>query len=432
MRFTAAEVAAATDGTLIGPDIDVDGASIDSRSMPAGALFVPIVAARNGHDFIGGALAAGAAAYLTAQNPVGATAIRVDDTSAALTLLGGAARSRLAPPVVGITGSVGKTTTKDMLASILRRSRIVAASERSFNNELGVPLTLINAPPGTQASVLEMGARGMGHIAELCAVARPTVAVVTLIALAHAELFGDIDSIRRAKGELIEGLPRDGWAVLNADDPAVWSMRELTDAAIVGFGRSSDVAVRLLEVGADLRARIAVESTWGKTEVALGARGEHQVVNAGAAAAAALVMGASIDDVAAGLSDKPLASWRMDLSESSSGALILNDAYNANRTSMEAALRSLAALDRSKKVAVLGYMAELGVAEPDEHRAIANLAEELEIDVIAFGTDLYGVTPSATIDEALEALGHLSGDHAVLVKGSRMNGLERLAERLLG
>ena len=221
MELRTAELAAAAGGRLEGPDVVVDGATQDSRAVAQGQLFVPIVAERDGHEFIAAALANGAAAYLTHGPIHGGTAIVVPDTAAALQAAGRLARSHLPERVVGVTGSVGKTSVKDLLAAVLARRWTTAASLRSFNNELGVPLTLLNAPGGTEAVVVEMGARGVGHIAELCAIAAPTVGVVTRVAAVHTEVFGTIDEVARAKAELVEALPASGTAVLNAADERV-------------------------------------------------------------------------------------------------------------------------------------------------------------------------------------------------------------------
>jgi len=326
VRFRASQIAAAVGGVLHGPDTWADGASIDSRTLRPGQLFVPIVAARDGHDFLATAVAAGATVVLTEREaPGGIAAVRVDDTAVALTRLGAGARDRLEGPVVGITGSVGKTSTKDMTAGVLRRRFVVAASEKSFNNELGVPLTLVNAPDDTEAAVLEMGSRGRGHIAELCAVARPTVGVVTAVELVHAELMGDLDGIAEAKAELVEALAAGGTAVLNAADVRVAAMAARTDATVVTFG-DPGASVRAVDVRLDdeLRATFRLESDWGGTEVRLGVRGVHQVSNALAAAAVGLVLGIDLGGVAEGLSDAVLSPWRMDLTTAPSGARVLN------------------------------------------------------------------------------------------------------------
>jgi UDP-N-acetylmuramoyl-tripeptide--D-alanyl-D-alanine ligase len=434
MQLRTSELAAAVDGRLEGPEVVVDGATMDSRSLRPGQLFVPVVAERDGHDFIEAALAAGAAAYLTARPPVGGSAIAVDDTVRALQAAGAYARSRMAGPVVGVTGSVGKTSVKDLLAVVLAQRFVTAASVRSFNNELGVPLTLLEAPDGTEAIVVEMGARGIGHIASLCAIARPTVGIVTRVAPAHTEAFGTIEDVARAKSELVAALPPDGTAVLNAADARVARMAEQTDATVVTYGAGGSVQAVDVALDDALHPRFRLTSPWGDADVALGVRGTHQVENALAASTAALVCGATLEAVVAGLAQASLSPWRMELSTAPSGALILNDAYNANPTSMAAALQSLVELPARRYTAVLGVMAELGERSEAEHVAIAELAHQLGIRVIAVAAPDYGCETVADIDEALAALeqdGPLGAHDAVLVKGSRVAALERLAARLL-
>jgi UDP-N-acetylmuramoyl-tripeptide--D-alanyl-D-alanine ligase len=439
MRTTARAIADAVGGSLVGPDVPVEGAAIDTRELAPGELFVAIVAERDGHDFVSHAHEVGAAAYLTAREPVGGTAIRVVDTADALSRLGSWARRRLddrvGDRVVGVTGSVGKTTVKDMVASVLGERWATHASHRSFNNELGVPLTLFNAAETTEAVVVEMGARGVDHVAALCTVAEPTIGVVTTVGLAHTELFGTLDEVVRAKGELVEALPRSGTAVLNGDVPEVVGMAARTDARVVTFGfGSADVRAAHIHVDAELRPTFRLESDWGSADVALHARGEHQVANALAAAAVGLVSGMRADEVADGLAELSLSPWRMELSTSPSGAVVINDAYNANPASTEAALRALAMLAAERRTAVLGPMAELGDHAPAEHRRIAAVAEELGIRLIAVGELEYGTYAEqvADIESALEVLGPLGAGDAVLVKGSRVAGLERLAEALQG
>ena len=431
MRFGAAEVASAVDGRLVGDDVALDGVATDSRGDVTGRLFVPLVAERDGHDFIATAIDNGAAAYLTSRLPAeDAPAIVVDDTLVALAAIGALARTRLPERVVGVTGSVGKTSVKDLLAAALATTYETVASERSFNNEIGVPLTLANAPDATEAAVVEMGARGVGHIAELCAVAHPTIGVVTAVGHVHTELFGTIDDVARGKGELVEALPPSGTAVLNADDERVAAMRARTSARVVTFGERGDVRASAVVLDEELRASFRLHSPWGDTEVRLAVRGYHQVANALAAASAALACGVPVAAVGDGLARAALSPWRMDLRRTRSGALVLNDAYNANPISVAAALRSLAALPARRRVAVLGTMAELGAVAVEEHRALGLLAAELGIDVIAVDEPRYGATNVADIDAAASALGALGAGDAVLVKGSRVAGLERLAEAL--
>ena len=429
MRLRVGEVAAATQGRLVGPDVVVDGATTDSRTVSGGELFVPLVAERDGHDFVTAAVEAGASAYLTAEGARGGSAVEVEDTGAALLALGGLARARLPERVVGVTGSVGKTSTKDLLAAVFRRTWVTVASPRSFNNELGVPLTLLNAPEGCQAAVIEMGTRGPGEIARLCAVALPTVGVVTMVAAVHTETFGTIEEVARAKAELVAALPAEGTAVLNSADPRVRRMADASRATVLLFGEGGDVVAEAVVVDEGLRPSFRLRSPWGDEAVRLAVRGAHQVENALAAAAAALACGVPIGEVAAGLGDAALSPWRMQLDRTASGALVLNDAYNANPTSMAAALRSLAALPARRRVALLGTMAELGPSSAEQHRATADLARQLGIRVIAVDEPGYGVAV-ARPEAALDALGPLEEGDAVLVKGSRVAGLERLAERL--
>lgn len=435
------DVAAVTSGHLVGPDVVVSGAAIDSRLVRPGQLFVPVVAERDGHDYVGDALAAGAAAFLTAR-PAGhgvpsgrdVTAIEVGETTAALTALGAAARALLASTVggrvVGVTGSVGKTSVKDLLAAVLRTRWRTQASAASFNNELGVPLTLFDAPEGTEAAVVEMGARGPGHVAALCAVARPSIGVVTRVAAVHTETFGSIDAVAEAKGELVEALPADGTAVLNAADPRVAAMAGRTTAPVLTFGEGGDVRAEQVVVGDDLRPSFRLVTPSGTADVRLAARGRHMVDNALAAAAGALACAVPLEGIVAGLAGAALSHWRMELTITPTGARVLNDAYNANPTSMAAALRSLADLPASRRVAVLGLMAELGGSSDDDHAAIGELARSLGIEVVSVGVAAYGGTVVADVDDALGALGPLGPGDAVLLKASRVAGLERLAARL--
>jgi UDP-N-acetylmuramoyl-tripeptide--D-alanyl-D-alanine ligase len=432
VRFLASEIAALLGGVLEGPDVEVAGAGIDSRELRPGELFVPIVAERNGHEFIEAALAAGAPAYLSAQGARGATAILVDDTAAALTRLGSAARDRLGPHVVGITGSVGKTTTKDLAAAALAGGRRVHASERSFNNELGVPLTLLKTPDHTDVSVLEMGARGIGHIAALCAVARPTIGVVTAVELVHTELFGDLASVAGAKRELIEALPASGTAILNADNELVAAMAGRAEADVLRYGLGdADVRAENVVIDRELRPSFRLYTPWGEADVALSARGPHNVSNALAAAAVALVVGVDLASVATGLGVATMSPWRMEMRRTASGAVVLNDAYNAGPASMEAALRALEHLDARRRIAVLGRMAELGTHSAAAHERIAALADEFGVPIIAVDAPEYGAPVVPDVEAALLALGELGEDDAVLIKGSRVAGLERLAHALL-
>jgi UDP-N-acetylmuramoyl-tripeptide--D-alanyl-D-alanine ligase len=434
MRFRSSEAAAATGGRLHGPDVWIEGASFDSRALRPGSLFVPIVAARDGHDHIADAFSAGAAASLTSR-PVGSlglppssTMIEVDDTAAALMALGAWARSRRPDRVVGITGSVGKTSTKDLLAAALGCTLRTAASPRSFNNEQGLPVTILDSPDDTEVMVLEMGMRGLGEIARLCAVARPSIGVVTVVGAAHTGLLGGIEGVARAKGELIEALEPTGVAVLNADDGRVRAMATRTTARILtyGAGVEADVHVDAVRLDDRARPRFTVRTPWGTTDVELALSGAHMALNAAAAIAAAGTMGVPADVAAAALATATVSEGRMQVLPAPGGALVVNDAYNANPTSVVAALEALAAMPARRRVAVLGLMAEID-DPPAGHRLVAAHAARLGIEVIAVAVDLYGVTP---VENPIRALGPLGPGDVVLVKGSLVAGLQPVAGRL--
>lgn len=425
MRFSAAELAAHLGGELAGPDVNIDGASIDSRTLRLGQLYVPIVADRDGHTFIPAALEAGAAAYLTARDPIGGTAIRVRDTAAALLSLGALARSRVGG-AIGITGSVGKTTTKDLLAGCLSSTFRIAASEGSFNNELGLPLTLLGAPETARWVVLEMGVRRVGDIERLCHAARPDVGIVTSVDLAHVQYMSDLDGVARAKGELVSALPASGLAVLNFDNPRVRNMASLSACPVLGYSVGADADVRAdhITLDRDLRPRFRLSSPWGQTEVQLALHGGQHVPNALAAATVALSCGVPIETVADALAASQGSPWRMEVHHLPDGPVLVVDCYNAIPASTEAAVRSLAALPGKRRLALLGLMAELGEYSESEHRRIALVAEKLGIDVVGYETDLYGAAYVTGVDEAVAVLRTLGPGDAVLVKGSRVTQLE--------
>lgn len=439
MRFALSEVAGVVGGELLGADVPVDGVSTDSRTLAAGELFVPLIAERDGHGFIGAAVAAGASACLARRDrldglrPPEIPLVVVSDTDAALRALGAAARARLGGRVVAITGSVGKTSTKDLLAAALRSVGAVRASPASFNNAIGVPLTLLGATGTEWALVVEIGANAPGEIADLAALARPDVGVVTAVAAAHTEAFGTVDGVAREKGELVAALSSSGAAVLNADDPRVAAMAARTEAQVVTYGfERGDVRAGGVALDGELRASFELVTPWGRAPVRLRAAGLHTAHNALAAAAAALVLGVDVAAVAAGLGRAELSPWRMAVGTSPAGALVINDAYNANPASAAAALRALAAAPARRRVAVLGVMAELGDRHDIEHAAVAALAAELGIELLAVDEAAYGPQPVPDAAAALAALGPLGTGDAVLIKGSRVAGLERLAAALIG
>ncbi|MCU1399360.1 MAG: murF, partial [Acidimicrobiales bacterium] len=291
MRFRASDVAHATGGTLVGPDVALDGVSFDSRSVASGQLFVAIVAERDGHAFVPAAQAGGAGAVLVQHAANEGTSIVVADTATALLDLGRWGRGRTSARVIGVTGSVGKTSTKDLARAALGAGLRASANERSFNNDQGLPVTILNAPDDTEALVLEMGMRGFGEIARLCDVGHPDIGIVTRVAAAHTELLGGIDGVARAKAELVDALPATGTAILNVDDPRVAAMASRCAGSVITFGRNDGADVRILELWLDelARPRFTVSTPWGDAPVSLAVSGEHMAGNAAAALAAACV-----------------------------------------------------------------------------------------------------------------------------------------------
>ena len=339
----------------------------------------------------------------------------------------------MAGPVIAITGSVGKTSTKDLLAGTVAGTFKTHQSAKSFNNEIGVPLTLLNSPDDTEVAIIEMGARGIGHIADLCEIVSPTVGIITTVAGAHTGEFGSVENIAIAKGELVEALPSDGLAVLNGDNPLVAGMAPRTQARVMTFGHDegNDIRIESVSLDDELRPTFTMATDWGRVVARPPTRGAHMATNTAAAVGTALFLGVSIEAVEAGFGEVEVSPWRMDVQRSTSGALIINDSYNANPTSMRGALDSLSRLGHSRKIAVLGYMGELGDTEAEDHREIAAEANAIGAEVITVGTDLYGVPACSDVAAADAAIGALSEDCAVLVKGSRSAGLEVLAAKLL-
>jgi UDP-N-acetylmuramoyl-tripeptide--D-alanyl-D-alanine ligase len=463
ISLTLAEVAAAVGGALRDvpdPAARVTGAvELDSRRIVPGGLFVALRGERvDGHEHAAGAVAAGAIGVLAAR-PVGVPAVLVPDVPAALGRLAAAVLARLPGLVVaGITGSSGKTSTKDLLAQLLAAAGPTVAPPGSFNNELGHPYTVLRSTVDTRYLVLEYSARGIGHIAALARIAPPRIAAVLNVGSAHLGEFGSRGAIAIAKGELVEALPpaaAGGVAVLNADDELVAAMAARTGARVVTFGATTPAGaaagVRAEQVRLDDRGRPAYRlvTAAGAADVQLGLYGAHQVPNSLAAAAIALELGLPLADVAAGLAAaRPLSRWRMEVTERPDGVLIVNDAYNANPESMRAALTALHTMSRARRSwAVLGQMGELGAGAEHEHDALGRFAARLGVDrLVVVGPEAGPVHTAAAADgswrgESVQvpdvgAAVHLlrrelrPGD-VVLVKASRVAGLERVAAALL-
>lgn len=405
--------------------------------MQPGQLFIPLVAERDGHDFIEDAVRAGAGAFISHRDIEASgdnrPSIRVENTAQALRQLGAAARAKIAGPVVAITGSVGKTSTKDLLAGAVSRAFQTHSSAKSFNNEIGVPLTLLNAPDTTELGIIEMGARGVSHVAHLCDITSPTIGIITTVVGAHTGEFGSVENIAVGKGELVEALPENGLAVLNGDNPLVRTMESRTKAPVLNFGHGldNDVRIESVELDSELGPTFTLVSDWGRIVARPPTRGAHMATNTAAAAATALWLGVSIEAIEEGFTEVQVSPWRMDVQRAASGALIINDSYNANPASMRGAIDSLGRLENSRKVAVLGYMGELGDDEIEHHLEIAEEVRLIGAELITVGTELYGVETLDEPDDVVDVIGSLTPDTAVLVKGSRSAGLETLAEALL-
>lgn len=450
--LTLAEVRDLTGGAVHGTDapeaVVVDGpVSTDSRECGADSLYVARVGEHaDGHAYVGAAVAAGAVAALTSRVVDGVPCVVVDDVQ---TAFGQVARGVVdrAPElrIVGITGSSGKTSAKDLLASVLSTVAETVAPVNSLNGEIGVPLTVCRVTPTTRFLVAEMGARGVGHIEYLTRIAPPQVAVVLNVGSAHVGEFGSKENIALAKSELPRAVPAEGVSVLNADDPLVRAMAEGLASRVVLVGLAPDADVRAEDVQLDDRGRptYTLVAPQGSARVSLRQSGAHHVGNSLAVAAAALELGLTFDQVVAGLRGAEAVSrWRMEITERPDGVVVVNDAYNANPDSMRAALDALAAMTTAgRRWAVLGGMLELGADSDAEHTSAGRYAADRGIDrVVAVGEGARPIAdafPGATWVPDTDAAHHLlaeqleAGD-VVLLKSSRDSGLRWLGDRLAG
>lgn len=432
----------------------------DSREVAPGSLFAAFVGERvDGHDYAERAVSAGAVAVL-ATRPVGVPAVVVPDVVAALGALARAVVTRLGTDVVALTGSAGKTSTKDLIAQVLQHHAPTVWTPGNLNNEIGLPITTLRVTEETQHLVLEMGARGIGHIRYLTGLTPPRIGLVLNVGTAHIGEFGGREQIAQAKGELVEALPAEaegGVAVLNADDLLVRGMAERTKARTVLFGEADDAEIRATEVRLTDSGQpsFTLHTPTGCSDVTLRLYGEHHVSNALAAAAVAHVLGMSAQEIATALSGAgTLSRWRMEVTERADGVTIVNDAYNANPESMRAALRALAAMGGAGRAnggrtwAVLGPMAELGDDALAEHDAVGRLVVRLNVSKLvavggreaswlqlgAYNEGSWG-EESVLVSDAQAAVDLLRSElrpgDVVLVKASRSAGLERVAQALL-
>ncbi|MBW8739009.1 MAG: UDP-N-acetylmuramoyl-tripeptide--D-alanyl-D-alanine ligase [Streptomyces turgidiscabies] len=464
IALSLAEIAAVVGGQthdIPDPSVQVTGQVVrDSREVEPGSLFVAFAGERvDGHDFAAAVVEAGAVAVL-ASRPVGVPAVVVDDVQRALGALARHVVQKLGATLVALTGSAGKTSTKDLIAQVLQHKAPTVYTPGSLNNEIGLPLTALSATEETRFLVLEMGARGIGHIRYLTELTPPRIGLVINVGTAHIGEFGGREQIAQAKGELVEALPSEsdgGTAILNADDPLVRAMAVRTKAKVIFFGESGEADVRAENVRLTDKGQPAfrLHTPSGASDVTMRLYGEHHVSNALAAAAVAHELGMSADEIATALSEAgSLSRWRMEVTERPDGVTIVNDAYNANPESMRAALRALAAMGSASRArggrtwAVLGKMAELGDEALAEHDAVGRLAVRLNVGKLvavggreaswlqlgAYNEGSWG-EESVHVSDAQAAVDLLRSElrpgDVVLVKASRSVGLESVAQALL-
>ncbi|MDR3685705.1 MAG: UDP-N-acetylmuramoyl-tripeptide--D-alanyl-D-alanine ligase [Coriobacteriia bacterium] len=458
-------VVSATGGELLSGSLSkvVSDVCIDSRCIRPGCIFVALPGERtDGHDFVLSAIDAGAKLIIvsrTAEQVVelvdvakrrDVAVLRVDDTLLAIQALASYHRSRLHCEVLGITGSTGKTSTKDFVMAVLSAGKRTVGTQGNRNNELGVPLTVLAANADTEVLVVEMGMRGMGQIASLCQIARPTLGLLTNVGTSHIELLGSQDAVAEAKGELVRCLPATGVAFLNGDDEYSARIAGTTAATVTLYGLSEACVVRAtdIELDAESRAAFTLLSPAGAAQVSLPVPGRHNVYNALAAAAVALQLGIAPELIAEKLATADMSAMRMQVINTASGLTLVNDAYNANPASMRAAVDTLAAMVAGgRRIAVLGDMAELGSLTELAHFRIGEAVARLGIDelvtvgvrahriaegALAHGMSTQHVRVTEDAESAAEALGSLAetGD-IVLVKASRVMGLEVVVDRMV-
>ncbi len=449
---------------LLGPETTmVNGLAIDSREVQPGAAFVAFPGEHaDGHAYIGDAIAAGARALLVTREDLlieetvrqsrrhDVAVVLVHDALGAVQALARHHRSRLTCPVVAVTGSTGKTTTKDLLREVLSQRWSVAATESNRNNELGVPLTILGAGAGCGVAVVEMAMRGPGQIAELCGIARPTAGLVTNVGQTHMGLLGSEHAIAAAKGELVSCIPAEGRVFLNGDDAWSQTLASSAQSPITYYGMSEAAEVRASDLSVDEEGHpsFTLTALAGSAAVHMGIPGRHNAYNAAAAAAVGLYLGLSLEQVASGLESATASVMRMEVFESAAGITVINDAYNASPTSMRAALRTLADMaTEGRRVAVLGDMAELGSLTELAHFSLGEFVARLGIDLLvtagerarriaegarAEGMGSAAVRPCATVEEASEVLDDvLASRDVVLIKASRVMGLERVVEGII-
>jgi UDP-N-acetylmuramoyl-tripeptide--D-alanyl-D-alanine ligase len=451
MKRTLGEFARLCGGRLQGADGPFSEVVSDSRTLGAGQLFVALHGPKfDGHDFLSAAQAAGAAGALVASaQPLALPQIVVPDTQAALTQAAHAWRGFFAGPLIGVAGSNGKTTTKEMTAAILAQAGSTLATHGNLNNHIGVPLTLLRLRPEHRFAVIEMGANRAGEVAALVALARPSVGMITNAGAEHLEGFGSLEGVARAEGEMVAGLAAAATAVINADDEFEKLWRSLTSARVVTFGVRSRAQFSASEVRATVgeqgfRTRFRLQAPEGSAAIELALGGAHNVANALAAAAAAASAGATLAQISAGLGTVRAVSGRLQFKQTRSGSWLIDDSYNANPSSVRAAIEVLVSLT-GRRWLVLADMGELGAFAEDAHSSIGEFARAAGVErlyatgklaaraVESFGAGARWYADTSQLASALtEALASAGAEVRLLIKGSRSNRLERVVDALTG
>jgi UDP-N-acetylmuramoyl-tripeptide--D-alanyl-D-alanine ligase len=432
----------------VGADRPFTGVSSDTRTLAQDELFVALRGPNfNGNEFVGAAEKAGAAGALVDTQQSGALPqIVVSDTQAALEKASSAWREQFSMPIIGVAGSNGKTTVKEMTAQILAQAGTTMSTRGNLNNHIGVPLTLFRLAPEQRFAVVEMGANHPGELAALVKIARPTIGLITNAGAEHLEGFGSIEGAARAEGEMVEHLAPSGTAIINADDPFADMWRSLTKAKIVTFGLKAGANFTAQDVRADIGTdgfvtRFTLVSPLGSAPVQLKLAGNHNVTNALCAAAAAAAAGVTLPQIVAGLGAVQAVKGRLQFKKTRHGAWLIDDSYNANPSSVHAGIEVLAQLT-GRKWLVFGQMGELGAFAEEAHREIGTFArahgierlfavgEHARLTVQTFGAGAEWFADTTELSKALDAV--VTADVRLLIKGSRSNRLERVVEALGG
>ncbi|MGI6295898.1 MAG: UDP-N-acetylmuramoyl-tripeptide--D-alanyl-D-alanine ligase [Armatimonadota bacterium] len=452
-QITAGEIVEAVKGTLMvgDPKTPITGISTDTRTIADGDLFVALTGENSdGHKFLADALAKGAVGVMVSRKvEAQCLTVRVPDTLLALGDLAAHYRSKFYPVMIGVTGSVGKTTTKEMIAAVAAARGPVLKNEGNFNNEIGLPLTLFNLTPRHKTAVVELAMRGVGQIDYLAKIAQPSIGVITNIHMSHIELLGSLDAIADAKGELLDHLPSDGTAILNADDRYFEYLRRRANCRIITFGEGTNAQVRahssVIDSGGCCSFKVTTEN--GDFDVYIPVPGEHNIKDALAAVAVGEVLGIDHQSIQSALTNFKAPEKRSKIVPSRKGCVVIDDTYNASPASVKSALKTLSMMEGGRKIAILGDMLELGDYASEAHLEIGRTAQRCGVDLLVVVGEYARLIARGAIDEgmpigaineftdspeaAAEVAGMVREGDVVLVKGSRALKMERIVEDLI-